>query len=60
MKELGIELVEVGVDVNGIVDETELLNAIDEDTFLVSLFHVNNEIGSVNPVKELISKIKKK
>ncbi|EGY79186.1 cysteine desulfurase [Peptoniphilus indolicus ATCC 29427] len=59
MKELGIELVEVGVDVNGIVDETELLNAIDEDTFLVSLFHVNNEIGSVNPVKELISKIKK-
>lgn len=59
MKELGIEVVEIGVDSNGIVDETELLNAIDEDTFLVSLFHVNNEIGSVNPVKELIYKIKK-
>ncbi|MBL7574857.1 cysteine desulfurase [Peptoniphilus asaccharolyticus DSM 20463] len=59
MKELGIEVVEVGVDTNGVVDEKELLAAIDEDTFLVSLFHVNNEIGSINPVKDLISKIKK-
>lgn len=60
LKEIGIELKEIGVDENGIVDENELLNEIDDETFLVSLIHVNNEIGSINPVAELIKKIKSK
>lgn len=58
MKELGINLVEIGVDEFGVVDSESLLKEIDEDTFLVSLIQVNNEIGSVNPVAELVKKIK--
>ena len=50
----------IPVDENGHLDQQALLEAIREDTTLVSVMYVNNEIGSVNPIGEIGEKIKKK
>jgi cysteine desulfurase len=47
---------EIPVDNNGIVDLDKLENLIDEHTVLISVGFINNEIGSIQPVKD-ISKI---
>ncbi|MEK7506101.1 MAG: cysteine desulfurase family protein [Patescibacteria group bacterium] len=49
----GIEVVYVPVDKNGIVDLKKLEKALDERTALVSVMHVNNEIGSIQPIAEI-------
>ena len=41
------------VDNFGLVDPEELKKAITNDTALVSIMHANNEIGTIEPVKEL-------
>lgn len=41
------------VDKNGIVNPEDLEAAIDDDTTLVSIMTANNEIGSIQPIKEL-------
>ena len=38
---------------NGIIDLDELRNAVTEDTMLVSVMAVNNEIGVIQPLKEI-------
>lgn len=42
----------------GTVDQTALLNLVDDDTALVSIIHVSNETGAVNPVKQLVKEIR--
>lgn len=37
----------------GIITAEQVEEAINDDTALVSLMHVNNEIGSINPLKEI-------
>ena len=44
---------------NGIITEEALLKVLDEDTILVSIMHVNNEPGAINPIKELCKLTKK-
>lgn len=44
---------------NGVVTENALMNVIDRDTVFVSIMHVNNETGAVNPVKSLCKITKK-
>lgn len=41
------------VDQSGLLDPETLKNRIDADTILVSIMHANNEIGTIQPVKEL-------
>ena len=53
-----MELRQVAIDETGHIAFEKLMDAIDEDTVLVSLFHVNNELGSINPVEEWVPKIK--
>ena len=48
----GYEVVKVSVTPNGVVDTEELEQLINEDTLLVSLMLVNNEIGTVQPVQQ--------
>lgn len=38
---------------DGIITADQVANAISDETALVSLMHVNNEIGSINPIKEI-------
>jgi cysteine desulfurase len=54
----GFELTVLPVNASGTVDPDELRNALRPDTILVSLMHVNNEIGSVNDIMRLGKLIK--
>ena len=47
----GFEVTYLGTDTYGIVSLEELKKAIREDTILVSMMHVHNEIGSVMPIE---------
>lgn len=55
----GYEVTYLPVDKDGIVSVEDFKNAIRRDTILVSIMLVNNEIGSVQPIRE-ISDIAKK
>ncbi len=38
---------------NGVISAEKVKDAISDETAVVSLMHVNNEIGSINPIKEI-------
>lgn len=48
----GYEVTYLPVDKDGIIDLDALSEAVRDDTVLVSIMHVNNEIGAVEPVVE--------
>lgn len=52
LKEDGFEIVYLGVDENGYVDPESLKSALNENTVLVSMMTVNNEVGTIEPVLE--------
>lgn len=49
----GVEVTYVPADTNGRVDPGRIIDAIREETFLVSLMLVNNETGVIQPVQEV-------
>ena len=49
----GFRVSYVNPESNGLVDPSRVADAIEDDTFLVSIMHVNNEIGVVNDVKSI-------
>lgn len=49
----GFDITYIPVDSFGRVNLTQLEQAIREDTILVSVMHVNNEVGTVQPIKEI-------
>ena len=52
LEENGFDITYLGVDNEGVISLEELKDAIRSDTILVSIMHVNNEIGSIMPVEE--------
>ncbi len=52
LEDQGFEVTYLGVNEKGVIDLDELKNAIREDTILVSIMAVNNELGSVMPLEE--------
>jgi cysteine desulfurase len=49
----GYEVTYIGVDNDGVVDPEEFKAAIRPDTVLASIIYGNNEIGTIQPIKEL-------
>lgn len=49
----GFRVTYLPVDKDGIVSLDALKEALDEETILVSVMHVNNEIGAVEPIEEI-------
>lgn len=49
----GFDVTYVGVDENGVIKMDELKKAIRPDTILISVMFANNEIGTIQPVKEI-------
>ncbi len=49
----GFEVTYLPVDRNGRVSLQQVKDAVREDTILVSIMAVNNEIGSLNPIEEI-------
>lgn len=48
----------VGVDEFGVINISELKDALQKNTILVSVMHVNNEIGSIQPIHEVAKTIR--
>lgn len=53
LEELGFKITYVPVDKYGIVNLEYIKNAITESTILVSIMFANNEVGSIQPIKEI-------
>ena len=53
LEKRGFEVTYVGVDEDGVVKLDELKAAIRPDTILISIMAANNEIGSIQPLKEI-------
>jgi cysteine desulfurase NifS len=53
LEELGFEVVYLDVDGDGWISPESLRRAVTEDTVLVSLMMANNEVGTIQPVREL-------
>ena len=49
----GFKVTYLNVDESGIVKLDELENAIREDTILISIMFVNNEIGTIEPIEKI-------
>lgn len=60
LESIGYEVTYLPVDTQGIVRLDKLEEAIRQDTILVSIMHVNNEVGAVQPIEEAGALIKKR
>jgi len=49
----GFEVTYLDVDSNGLIDTNQLLNSIKETTILITIMYANNEIGTIQPIKEI-------
>ena len=60
LEELGFKVTYLKVDSDGIISLEELQEAVTDETILVSLMMVNNEMGAVEPIEEAVKVIKAK
>lgn len=55
----GVEVTYLKVKSNGVIDLDDLKKAVKDNTVLVSIMHVNSEVGSIQPIKEIGGIIRK-
>ena len=55
----GFEVVYLMPDKYGNIDEKQIFDAVNENTILVSMMYVNNEVGSILPVKAIKKAVKR-
>ncbi|MEZ3507623.1 MAG: cysteine desulfurase NifS [Lachnospiraceae bacterium] len=53
LEEMGAEVTYLDVDAEGIVDVEQLKRAVRPDTILISVMYANNEVGTIQPVREI-------
>lgn len=58
MERQGVEVTRLAVNAQGLIDPAELKKAIKPTTYMVSIMTVNNEIGSIQPIRELAKVIR--
>jgi cysteine desulfurase len=59
LESMGHEVTYVPVDTEGIVDIRKLEESVRKDTVLISIMHANNEVGTIQPIKEIAQIAKK-
>ncbi len=60
MGKFGFSTTKILVDNEGFINLEKLKEAIDNDTILVSISSVNNEVGTIQPIKEAVDIVKAK
>ncbi len=60
LAEQGFRITYLNVNESGVINIKDLEDAICDDTILISVMYVNNEIGSVMPISEIAEVIKAK
>lgn len=53
LRKQGYEVTYLGVDSDGRIDLEELRSAIRPDTILISVMFANNEVGTIEPIREI-------
>lgn len=53
LEQKGFKVTYLEVDNNGLIDPKELEKAITKETILITIMYANNEIGTVEPIKEI-------
>ena len=53
LEDLGFDVTYLPVNEHGVVSVEDVKRALREDTILVSIIHVNNETGAIQPVAEI-------
>ncbi|MFD1739323.1 cysteine desulfurase family protein [Bacillus salitolerans] len=59
LEQLGFEITFLPVNERGRISIDQVQRAIRKDTILVSVIHVNNEVGSIQPITEIGEMLKK-
>lgn len=59
-EERGLNITYLDVDNDGRIDPVQLENHISQDTILISIIHVNNEIGTIQDIKRINEIIEKR
>ena len=58
MEQLGFDVTYIPVDEHGLVDPQGIVDAIKDETILVSVMMANNEIGTIEPIAEITRTVK--
>jgi cysteine desulfurase len=53
LKQIGFNIKYLNVDKYGIIDLEDLRKSISKNTFLISVMYANNEIGTIEPIREI-------
>ncbi len=53
LEKKGFEVTYLDVDKHGLINVGDLENAIKDNTILISIMYANNEIGTIQPIREL-------
>ena len=53
LESLGYEITYIKPNKDGIIEASSIADALRDDTALVSVMHVNNELGTINPIAEI-------
>ncbi len=60
MQKFGFSTIKIPVNHEGFINLEKLKEAVDNETILVSISAVNNEIGTIQPIKEAVDIVKNK
>ncbi|ONI45281.1 cysteine desulfurase [Candidatus Epulonipiscium fishelsonii] len=60
LEQQGFEVIRLKADLDGYVSLEELENHLDGKTIFVSIMHINNEIGTIQPIEKIAELIKRK
>jgi cysteine desulfurase len=60
LQKFGFTTTKIPVDQEGLIDLSKLHDSVDKETILVSVSAVNNEIGTIQPVREALELVKDK
>ncbi|MDR0985231.1 MAG: cysteine desulfurase [Endomicrobium sp.] len=59
LEKIGYTVTYLNVNKYGIVSSEDLVKNIKDNTILVTIMHTNNEVGSIQPISEISTKLKK-